>query len=155
VSGQLHAAAALFPGIEPQSPLDTLRTGLDDVEKRKILPLPGLKLRLIGRPACSQSVYRLRYPGRIYPFRWCTPMFLICNLVLGFVVTTCLRRMSIRHYHKHTHRSFGSSCNLFLIVFHALRSPLPVFPVLVLLQPFLSTSSFWGYFSVFFRFVMS
>jgi hypothetical protein len=26
-------------------------TGLGDVEKRKILPLPGLELRLLGRPA--------------------------------------------------------------------------------------------------------
>jgi hypothetical protein len=37
------------------------RTGLDDVEKRKILPLPGLELRPIGRPVCSQPLYRLRY----------------------------------------------------------------------------------------------
>jgi hypothetical protein len=32
--------------------------GLDDVEKRKFLTLPGLEL---GRPARSQSLYRLRY----------------------------------------------------------------------------------------------
>jgi hypothetical protein len=31
------------------------RAGLDDAEKRKILPLPGLKLRPLGRPARSQS----------------------------------------------------------------------------------------------------
>jgi hypothetical protein len=43
------------------------RTGLDDVERRKILPLPGLELRPLGRPACSQSLYRLRYPG---PFQY-------------------------------------------------------------------------------------
>jgi hypothetical protein len=30
------------------------RAGLDDVEKRKILALPGLELRLLGRPARSQ-----------------------------------------------------------------------------------------------------
>jgi hypothetical protein len=35
--------------------------GLDDVEK--ILTLPGLELRLLDRPARSQSLYRLRYPG--------------------------------------------------------------------------------------------
>jgi hypothetical protein len=29
------------------------RAGLDDVEKRIILPLPGLELRSLGRPACS------------------------------------------------------------------------------------------------------
>jgi hypothetical protein len=41
------------------------RTGLDDV-KRKILSLPGLELRPLGRPARSQSLYRLGYPGS-YP----------------------------------------------------------------------------------------
>jgi hypothetical protein len=39
------------------------KTGLDDVEKRKILPLPGPELRHLSRPARSQSLYRLRYPG--------------------------------------------------------------------------------------------
>jgi hypothetical protein len=29
------------------------RAGLDDVEKRKLLTLPGLELRLVGRPARS------------------------------------------------------------------------------------------------------
>jgi hypothetical protein len=42
-----------------------LRTGLDDVEKRKFLTLPGLELRPLCRPACSQSLYRLRYPGSL------------------------------------------------------------------------------------------
>jgi hypothetical protein len=40
-----------------------LRAGLDDVEKRKFLTLPGLELRPLVRPARSQSLYRLRYPG--------------------------------------------------------------------------------------------
>jgi hypothetical protein len=35
------------------------RAGLEDVEKRKLLTLPGLELR----PARSRSVYRLSYPG--------------------------------------------------------------------------------------------
>jgi hypothetical protein len=35
------------------------RTGLDDVEKRKFLPLPGLKLRPLCRPSRSQSLSRL------------------------------------------------------------------------------------------------
>jgi hypothetical protein len=39
------------------------RAGLDDVEKIKFLTLPGLEFRPLGRPARSQSVYRLRYPG--------------------------------------------------------------------------------------------
>jgi hypothetical protein len=37
------------------------RAGLDVVEKRKFLTLPGLELRPLGRPAHSQSLYRLRY----------------------------------------------------------------------------------------------
>jgi hypothetical protein len=43
------------------------RAGLDDVEKRKFLTLQGLELRRLGRPARSQSLYRLSYPGsRLY-----------------------------------------------------------------------------------------
>jgi hypothetical protein len=38
-----------------------LRTGLDDVEKRKFLTLLGLELQHLGRPARSQSLHRLRY----------------------------------------------------------------------------------------------
>jgi hypothetical protein len=37
------------------------RTGLDDVERRKTLSLPGLELRPLGRWARSQSLYRLPY----------------------------------------------------------------------------------------------
>jgi hypothetical protein len=37
--------------------------GLDDVEKRKFLFLPGLELQPLCCPACSQSLYKLRYPG--------------------------------------------------------------------------------------------
>jgi hypothetical protein len=39
------------------------RAGLDIVEKRKFLTLPRLELRSLGRPARSQSLYRLRYPA--------------------------------------------------------------------------------------------
>jgi hypothetical protein len=39
------------------------RAGLDDLEKRKFLTLPGLQLRPLGHPARSQSLYRLSYPG--------------------------------------------------------------------------------------------
>jgi hypothetical protein len=41
------------------------RADLDDVEKRKFLTLPELELRPLGRPARSQSLYRLRYPGSL------------------------------------------------------------------------------------------
>jgi hypothetical protein len=37
-------------------------TGLDEAERRKILPLPGFQLQTLGRPARSQSLYRLHYP---------------------------------------------------------------------------------------------
>jgi hypothetical protein len=36
---------------------------LEDVEKRKILTLPGLELQPLDCPARSQSLYLLRYPG--------------------------------------------------------------------------------------------
>jgi hypothetical protein len=39
------------------------RAGVEDAEKRKFLTIPGLELRLLGRPACNQSLYRLGYPG--------------------------------------------------------------------------------------------
>jgi hypothetical protein len=39
------------------------RVGLNDVEKRKFLPQPAFELRPLRRPACSQSLYRLSYPG--------------------------------------------------------------------------------------------
>jgi hypothetical protein len=39
------------------------RAGLDNVEKRKFLTLPGLELRPLCRPARSQSLYRMSYPG--------------------------------------------------------------------------------------------
>jgi hypothetical protein len=44
------------------------RAGLDDVEKRKFLILPGLEPLPLGRPALSQSLYRLSYPGHIINF---------------------------------------------------------------------------------------
>jgi hypothetical protein len=42
------------------------RTGVDDMEKIKFLPLPGLKLQPLGRPARSQPLYRMSYPGSNY-----------------------------------------------------------------------------------------
>jgi hypothetical protein len=60
VKGQLHVPAALPLGtggwVDP-------RTALDDVVRRKTLPLPGLELRLLSRPTRSESLYRLRYHG--------------------------------------------------------------------------------------------
>jgi hypothetical protein len=39
------------------------RASRHDLKKRKFLPPPGLVLRPLGRPASSQSLYRLSYPG--------------------------------------------------------------------------------------------
>jgi hypothetical protein len=68
VSGQLHASAALrrgvrAPGTHWKGEWMGPRTDLDDVENRKFLTLPGLELQPLRRPARSQSLYRLRYPG--------------------------------------------------------------------------------------------
>jgi hypothetical protein len=56
-------------GKSPPSALDRRlggpRAGLDDIEKRKFLTLPGLELRPLGRHARGQSLYRLRYPCSI------------------------------------------------------------------------------------------
>jgi hypothetical protein len=41
------------------------RASLHDVEKRKFLTLPGLELRPLGRPARTQTLYRLRYSGSL------------------------------------------------------------------------------------------
>jgi hypothetical protein len=64
-SGELHAPAALSHGKSPRSPLDRRLGGHQSQfgwrGEDKILPLLGLKLQLLGRPARSQSLYRLRY----------------------------------------------------------------------------------------------
>jgi hypothetical protein len=56
------------------------RAGLDYMEKRKFLTLPGLELRPLRRPARSQSLYRLSYSGSrtfvIRIFKPCPDLFL-------------------------------------------------------------------------------
>jgi hypothetical protein len=64
VSGQLHAPAALPPGNRAPGGW-TSGSFLDDVDKRKFLDLLGLDLWPLVRPACSQLLYRLRYPGSL------------------------------------------------------------------------------------------
>jgi hypothetical protein len=41
------------------------RSGLDDVEKRKFLTLPGLEIRPFCLPGRNHSLYRLSYPGSL------------------------------------------------------------------------------------------
>jgi hypothetical protein len=58
----------LYP--HEKNPLHSLDRRLGDprtrsrrrIERRKILPLPGLELRPLLRPARGQSLYQLRYP---------------------------------------------------------------------------------------------
>jgi hypothetical protein len=50
-------APGRFPGTHSIGGWVGPRTGMDDVEKRKILPLPGLAFRPLGRTACSQSLF--------------------------------------------------------------------------------------------------
>jgi hypothetical protein len=57
------------------------RAGLDDVEESKFLTLPGLELRPIGRPARSQSLYRLHYPGLL--------LLLLLLLLHMYDIITC------------------------------------------------------------------
>jgi hypothetical protein len=65
VSGQLHAPAALprerDPGTYWIGGWVGSRASLGTVEKRKLLILPRLELRPLGRPAHSQLLYPLRY----------------------------------------------------------------------------------------------
>jgi hypothetical protein len=58
MNGQRHASAALPSSTHWLGGWMGPRAGLDDVEKRKLLLLPGLELRLLGRPTRGQSLYR-------------------------------------------------------------------------------------------------
>jgi hypothetical protein len=62
------------------------RAGMDAVEKRKFLTLPGLELRPLGHPLHSQSLYRLRYPGycKLCSFRYELQLFAVfLHIVFG------------------------------------------------------------------------
>jgi hypothetical protein len=74
-TGQLHAPGRFTPverapGTHWRGGWVNPRVVLDDVKKRKFLTLPGLELGPLGRPASSQSLYRLRYPcSMIYSYK--------------------------------------------------------------------------------------
>jgi hypothetical protein len=67
------------------------RAGLDDVEKRKFLTLPGLELRPLCRPARSQSPYRMRYPGSHYYYYY----YYYYYYFMAFVFILCLSLMEL------------------------------------------------------------
>jgi hypothetical protein len=66
VSGQLHSPAALSPGAHWIEGRVGPRAGVEDVEKRTFLTLPGLEPRPLNRPDRSQSLYRVHYTDS-----WC------------------------------------------------------------------------------------
>jgi hypothetical protein len=68
-------------------------TGMDDVEKRKFLTLPGFDLRPLGRPARSQSLYWLRVTYTSITYSW--------KLFFSYFI---LKRRFIRQYHNHLNR---------------------------------------------------
>jgi hypothetical protein len=57
VSAELHAPAALSPGKETPVPISKRMGGVSEsvwvVWRRYTLPLPGIELRIFGRPARS------------------------------------------------------------------------------------------------------
>jgi hypothetical protein len=73
LSGQLQAPAAFPPPGKEPSANHWIRgwvgpgIGLDDMEKRKSLTLPGLELRSLCHPGRNQSLCWLRYPGSRIP----------------------------------------------------------------------------------------
>jgi hypothetical protein len=98
MSRQLHAPAALPPPPRERAPGTHWtwgwvgpRAGLDEVEKRKFLNLPGLELRLRGRPARSQSLYRLRYPGSFCNDDILEIIQILHLWVMGILTTILLR----------------------------------------------------------------
>lgn len=58
-------------------------TSLDEAEKRKILPLSGLKLQPLSCPACSQPLYRLA------PNKDTVSLWHICNNILATWSDVC------------------------------------------------------------------
>jgi hypothetical protein len=62
-----------------------LRAGLDDLQKRKFLTLPGLELLPLGRPARSCTDYAIPAPHFVlYKFYY--------NLRLGALTAVTMRR---------------------------------------------------------------
>jgi hypothetical protein len=60
LTGRFLVLISLRGWVDPRA-----TAGLDVVDKWKFLTLPGLEFQPLGRPARSQSLYRLSYPGSI------------------------------------------------------------------------------------------
>jgi hypothetical protein len=61
------------------------KAGVDYMERRKFLNLPGLELRPLGRSARSQSLYQLRYPGSVFYCLIRNEMYILMNTFILFV----------------------------------------------------------------------
>jgi hypothetical protein len=90
------------------------RAGLENMEKWKFLPPPGFELWPLGRPACSQSLYRLRYLG-CYPvavrIRFLFVLFAaltVYNLRV-FCEDKTLTQFIIKHYRDSTYGVGGAT----------------------------------------------
>jgi hypothetical protein len=64
------------------------KANLDDVDKIRFLTLSGLEIRSLGRPARTQSLYRLRYPGSLLTHN-------IWKLVYNVKLTKCFKSWSV------------------------------------------------------------
>jgi hypothetical protein len=94
--------------------------GLDDMEKRKFLTLPGLDC-----PARSQSVYRLRHPGSMthWPTFTNSKMLFAHSGALSKLLKFIVHLSDIRPYHQNphlTHLTFHTSL-LLLPGFHVMK----------------------------------
>jgi hypothetical protein len=67
VTGQFHSSSA--SGTNWIGGWVGSKAGLDDMEKLKLLTLLGLELRPLGRPARSQSLYRLSYHNSFHSYK--------------------------------------------------------------------------------------
>jgi hypothetical protein len=72
-----------------------LRAGVDNVEKWQFLSLSGLELRHLGRPARSQSLYRLRYAAHNNN-KNC--IYLFTYLLLHFIRAVVIRYLYTSHF---------------------------------------------------------
>jgi hypothetical protein len=78
-----------------------LGASLDNVEKGKFLPLPGLELWFLGRPAHSQSPYRILtvlsqiWQQRFIVLLWLVPKEAINSADLRFELTEAVSKGSI------------------------------------------------------------
>jgi hypothetical protein len=95
-----------------------LRIGLDDIERRKFLPLPGLELRPLRRPARSQSIYRLRYPGSCSKMKFTGKVDATSQLYVNFMYY--VRREYVTCKHENNIRISGFTLNI--TVFNATLS---------------------------------